>query len=146
MKIREWIYVFTVIFALAIVAILFNFSDRSISPVAKAEARMQLLAHRLIINNFQQKLFLPESSPQDQASSQRGLASAGAEEAVRRSLRGEVGRDPWGRPIQYRVFGEGQAGDYMILRASGPDGVFQTNENSEENTGDDVLVRVEIKG
>lgn len=154
MRFREWIFVGSMITALAVVVVMFNLMNSKPEMQARVEKRMQMIAEKMIKDDFQQRFFEVESAdPMKAQANSRVLASVGSAkvpgtpnviEVLKRNLVGEVGRDPWGRPFHFKVTGNGKKGDQLFIFGAGPDGVFQTNEATGEASGDDILFKTEI--
>lgn len=114
-----------------------------------AQERAQYWGQWLIVEKFELKTF-KEKSEQGQTETSRGLASApDLVIETHKTLDGEIGRDPWGKPFHFHVQGDGQPGSKVYLWSTGANETFDsgTTDSLIEHgaKGDDLIVSVLVK-
>lgn len=117
-----------------------------------AETRAYQWAQWLVENKYEIKYYKsPQEKTPDSTSHEveRGLASDDLTTETRKTLDGEIGRDPWGKPYYFHVEGDGGSGSTIHIWSVGENSSAEY-KNSKElitngETGDDILVRYPVK-
>jgi hypothetical protein len=149
--IQLWIFNITVIaFAFAIYFYPQNMDQEmaSQSEVQLAQRKAQQLAKWMIKNKFQFVEFQNGDAKVDEEQQVRGLASDNSVAQKVQKFKGEIGRDPWGRPFLFEVTNQGQVGASVYLLSMGENGTKETSEMTQKTSaknGDDILVNVSIE-
>jgi hypothetical protein len=144
--------VFGVLVLLAIGIVLTNEpqlspNEEEMSITQKTQEREKIVAQNLIKNHFEQKQFVLKDATNTQ---DRGLASEESSEiieVVKKSLEGEVARDPWGHHLKYKVIGDGKpsTGSKIVILSSGPNEKIDTDLkslNGDSVSSDDIATLV----
>lgn len=139
---REITFIGVVAAAFVVAVYVFNAGrEKELTLSQKAQTRAYGLIKNLASQNFMKKVFTEEPVAQG-----RGLASATSESNVTemevQSLQGEIGRDPWGSPFQYKVAGDGSKGSEVTVWSYGPNATADsTPENlvAKQGSGDDLV-------
>lgn len=132
-----------VIIVAALATFIWTYLQKNRVPSAeeRTSRRAEIVGRRLIEDKFEQKVFLPATTPE------RGLASeADGSVATRRSLTGEVGRDAWGQPFYFQVKGDGIKDSILYIWSYGANGNADFKDVNDlmarGPVGDDVLVTI----
>lgn len=130
-----------VITAFIAFVVTYNHKNKPMSLVERTEQRAFIVGKQLIESNFEQKVFLPEPQTQE-----RGLASNASASIIKKNLKGEVGRDPWGQPFSFQVSGDGIKNSKLYIWSVGPNGISDLHNTKDQVAmsaeGDDILVEI----
>ena len=135
------LYSAIVITALIAFVVTYYQKNKPMSLVERTEQRAFIVGKQLIEANFEQRVFLPEQEAQE-----RGLASNESPSMVKKNLKGEVSRDPWGQPFSFQVSGDGIKNSKLYIWSPGPNGVAEIQNIKDQiamnAVGDDILVEI----
>ncbi len=153
--IQLWIFNITVIvFAFAIYFYPQNMEQELIGKTEAqlAERKAQQLARWMIKNKFEFIEYKSEESLKMSEQEIRGLASTQQKDNQLEThkvqkFKGQIGRDPWGRPFLFEVTNQGQKGALLFVQSLGENGKNETLELAQKSiskNGDDIQIQVSV--